>query len=63
MGKLEGKRPLGRPRDRLEDNIKIYFKEIGWMGMNLVYLAEDWDKWLALVNMKIKLRFQFISSF
>jgi hypothetical protein len=47
MGNAERKRPLGRLRGRLEDNTKIYFKEIGWMGMNLVYLVEEWDKWLA----------------
>jgi hypothetical protein len=38
MGNPERKRPLGRLRGRLEDNIKIYFKEIGWMGMNSVFI-------------------------
>lgn len=56
MGNPERKRPLGSLRGRLEDNIKIHFKEIGWMGMNVVDLAEDWDKWLALVSMKMKLQ-------
>jgi hypothetical protein len=50
MGKPEGKRPLGRLRGELGDNSKIHFKEIGQMVMNLVYLAEKWVKWLALVN-------------
>jgi len=47
MGNAQRKRPLGRLWGRLEDNTKIYFKEIGWMDMNLVYLVEDWDKWLT----------------
>jgi hypothetical protein len=41
VGKLEGKRPLGRPRRRWVDNIKIDLKEIGWDGMDWIDLAQD----------------------
>jgi hypothetical protein len=58
MGKPEGKRPLGRPRCRWEDNIRMYLREIGWGGMDRIDLAEDRDQWRALVNtvMNIKCR-------
>jgi hypothetical protein len=46
--KPEGKRPLGRPRRRWVDNFKI--REIGWVGMNWVDLAQDRDQWSAFVN-------------
>jgi hypothetical protein len=39
VGKSEGKRPLGRQRRRFVDNIKVYLKEIGWGGMNWIYLV------------------------
>jgi hypothetical protein len=39
VGKPEGKRPLGRPRRRWEDNIKMYLREIGWGGMDWINLA------------------------
>jgi hypothetical protein len=48
--KPEGKRPLGRPRCRLVDNIKMYLREIGWVGMGWIDLAQDRDQWRALVN-------------
>jgi hypothetical protein len=38
-GKPEGKRPLGRPRRRLEDDIRIGFREVGWVGMDWMHLA------------------------
>jgi hypothetical protein len=41
MGKPEGKRPLGRPRRRWLDNVKIYLREIGWDGMDWIDLAQD----------------------
>jgi hypothetical protein len=47
---LEERRPLGRTRRRLVDNIKIDFSEIGWGGMNWVDLAQDMDKSRALLN-------------
>jgi hypothetical protein len=45
MGKPEGKRPLGTSIRRLEDNIKMDLREIGWGGMNWIYLAQDRDQW------------------
>jgi hypothetical protein len=50
VGKPEGKRPLGRPRHRWEDNIKIDLREIGWGGMDWIDLAQDRDQSRALVN-------------
>jgi hypothetical protein len=48
--KPEGKRPLGRPRRWLVDNIKLDVREIGWSGMDWIALAQDRDQWRALVN-------------
>ena len=56
MGKLEGKRPLGRPRRRWEDNIKMDLHKIGW-GMDWIDLAQDRDRWWALVNAVLNIRF------
>jgi hypothetical protein len=56
MGKPEGKKPLGRPRRRWVDNIKIDLREIGWNGMDWFDLAEDRDKWRALVSTVMDLR-------
>jgi hypothetical protein len=52
----EGKRPLGRPRRRWVDNIKIYLRETGWDGMGWIDLAQNRDQWRALVNTVINLR-------
>jgi hypothetical protein len=41
VGKIEGKRPLGRPRSRWVDNIKMDLREIKWDGMDLIDLAQD----------------------
>jgi hypothetical protein len=49
VGKLEGKRPLERPRRRWEDNIKMDLTEIAW-DMDWIDLAQDRDKWKDLVN-------------
>jgi hypothetical protein len=49
MGKPEGKRPLGRPRRRWAEIIKMDLREIGWDGMNWIDLAQDRDQWRALV--------------
>jgi hypothetical protein len=43
VGTPEGRRPLGRPRRRWVDNIKIYLREIGWDGMDWIDLAQDRD--------------------
>jgi len=50
VGKSEGKRPLGRPRRRWEVNIKMYLHEVVCGGMNWIELANDKDRWPALVN-------------
>jgi hypothetical protein len=44
------KTPLGRPRNRLVDNIKMDLRQIGWDGMDWIDLAQDRDQWRALVN-------------
>jgi hypothetical protein len=51
MGKPEGKRPLGRPRRRWEDNITMDLGEIAWRGMGWNNMAQDRDQWRSLVNM------------
>jgi hypothetical protein len=50
VGKSEEKRPLGRPRRRWEDNIKIDFQEVGGGRGNWMALAQDRDRWRALVG-------------
>jgi hypothetical protein len=55
VGKPEGKKPLGRARNRLVDNIKMDIIEIGWGGMDWIDLAQDRDQWRALVNTVINL--------
>jgi hypothetical protein len=54
VGKPEGMRPLGRPRCRLVDNIKINLLEIGWGGLDWIGLAQDREKWRALVDMNLQ---------
>ena len=46
----EGKRPLVRPRRRWEDNIKMDLEEVGCEGMDWIDVAQDRDRWRALVN-------------
>jgi hypothetical protein len=56
VGKPEGKRPLGRPRCRWVDNIKIDLRETGWNGMDWIDLTQDRDQWRTLVNTVMNLR-------
>jgi hypothetical protein len=56
VGKPEGKRPLGRPRHMWVDSIKIDILEIGWGGVDWIGLAQDKDKWRALVNAVMNLQ-------
>ena len=56
VGKPEGKRPLGRPRRRWEDNIKMDLQEVGRGCENWMELAQDRDKWRALVSTVMNLR-------
>jgi len=56
VGKLGGKRPLGIPRRRWEDNIKMDLQEVGCLGMDWLDLAQDRDRWRALVNAVMNLR-------
>ena len=55
VGKPEGKRPLGKPRRRWEDNIKMDLREVGCGGLDWIELAEDRDRWPALVNVVMNL--------
>jgi hypothetical protein len=54
--KPERKTPLGRPRHRWEDSIKIDLIEIRWGGIGWIYLWQDRDQWQAVMNMVINLR-------
>ena len=55
VGTHEGKRPLGRPRRRWEDNIKIDLQEVECGDMNWIELAQDRDRWRGLVTAVINL--------
>ena len=50
VGKPDGRRPLGRPRRRWEVNIKMDLQKVGFGGMNWIELAQDMDRWRALVD-------------
>jgi hypothetical protein len=56
VGKPEGKRPLGRPRLRSVNNIRMDFGEVGWNDMDWIGLAQDRNRWRALVNSALNLR-------
>jgi hypothetical protein len=56
VGKPDGKRPLGRPRRRWEDNIEMDIREIGWGGMDWIRLAHDRGQRTALANAVVNLR-------
>ena len=57
VGKSEGKRPLGRPRLSWKDNIKMELQEVGCEDMDWIYVAQDRDRWQALVNVVMNFRF------
>jgi len=56
VGKHEGKRPLGRPSRRWEDNMNMDLQKIGCVGMGWIKLAQDRDRWRALVNAVMNIR-------
>jgi hypothetical protein len=56
VGRPEGRRPLGRPRCRSEDKIKMDLREIGFGDVDWIHLAQDRDTWQALVNMVMYLQ-------
>jgi hypothetical protein len=56
VGKSEGRRPLGRPRRRWEDNIRRDLQEVGWGCKDWIVLAQDRDRWRALVSAVMNLR-------
>jgi hypothetical protein len=56
VGKPEGKRPLGTPRHRWEDGIRMDLREIGWGSVEWIQVAQDRDRWRALVNAVMNLQ-------
>jgi hypothetical protein len=58
VGKPEGSRPLGRPRRRWEDNIKLHLREVRWGGVDWIDLAQDRDRRRAVVYTVMNLRVQ-----
>jgi hypothetical protein len=56
VGKPEGRRPLGRPRRRWLDNIRMGLVDVGWGDVDWIGLAQDRDRWRALVNSVLNLR-------
>jgi hypothetical protein len=56
VGKPEGRRPLGRPRRRWEDNIKMDLRVVEWGRMDWISLAQDRDRWRAVVNAVMNFR-------
>jgi hypothetical protein len=58
VGKLEGKKPLGRPRRRWDDNIRMDLQEVGIGGMDWIGLAQDKDRRREIVNAVMNLRVQ-----
>jgi hypothetical protein len=56
VGRPEGKRPLGRPRRRWMNNIRMYLGEVSWSDVDWIGLAQDRDRWRALVNSVLNLR-------
>jgi hypothetical protein len=63
VGKPEGKRPFGRPRRRWEDGIRTDLREIGWGRVEWIQLAQDRDRWRAVVNALVFLVVTFLWAF
>jgi hypothetical protein len=57
VGRPEGRRPLGRCRHRWEDNFRMDLRDIGFWDVDWIHLAQDRDRWWALVNTVMNLRF------
>jgi hypothetical protein len=56
VGKPEGRRPIGRPRRKWLDNIRMDLAVVGWSDVDLIGLAQDRDRWAALANSVLNLR-------
>jgi hypothetical protein len=56
MGRPEGKRPLGRPRRKWENGIRMKLREIHWGSVDLIHLAQDRDRWRAVANTVMNFR-------
>jgi hypothetical protein len=56
VGKPEGRRPLGRPRRRWEDNTKMDLREVVWGGVDWIDVAQNRDRWRAVVYTVMKIR-------
>jgi hypothetical protein len=63
VGRPEDKRPLGRPRRKWEDNMKLHFREIRIDGSNWIQLAQDWVQWRAFINMVMNLRVPYRAGY
>jgi hypothetical protein len=59
VGKPEGKKPLGRPRCRWVDNIRMDLGEVGWGDVDWIGVAQDRNRWRALVNSVLNLRVHY----
>jgi hypothetical protein len=62
VGKPEGIRPLGRPRRRGEDNIRMDLRETVWKVVDWIHLTQDRGQWRALVNIAMKLRIPYMAG-
>jgi hypothetical protein len=56
VGKPEGKRSLGGPKCKWQNDMKIDVRDIGWVGMNWIHLVQDSNQWRALVNTVMNLQ-------